>query len=179
MPNRTQQILDLLPALQQWATARAQEAGEPHGLSLRQFAALHFICKGASSPGELARLWQVTPAVLTGIIDRLERRGLVKREPDPDDRRRLRLVVTPAGLAAGQVIERTLTGDLAAQLATLPPEDLANLDHCLAILHDILAALHDPITPASTQREAGGPANVTPCTDDAEADQSMLATTNA
>lgn len=34
---------------------------------------------------------------VTGIIDRLEARGLVERHPDPDDRRVRRLVLTPAG----------------------------------------------------------------------------------
>lgn len=143
MTDRANQILALLPALQQWATSRAQRAGEPHDLSLRQFAALHEIHLGATSPGELARRWQVTPAVLTGIIDRLERRGLVRREPDPADRRRLRLVLTDAGVAARQEIERTLVSDLEERLAEAPLEDLAALDRSLPLLHSTLTALHE------------------------------------
>lgn len=154
MTNRAKQILALLPALQQWATARAQRAGEPHQLSLRQFAALHAIREGATSPGELARRWQVTPAVLTGIIDRLERRGLVRREPDPEDRRRLRLVLTEAGMAASQEIERSLVWDLEERLATARLEDLAALDRTLPLLHSTLTAPHDQVKPAGIESNA-------------------------
>ncbi len=114
--DRAQQTLALLPVLRRWVTARVRWVGADADLSLRQYAALTGISQGASSPGELARLWQVTPAVITGIIDRLERRELVRREPDPNDRRRLRLALTDAGLAASTLVERALTEELAAQL---------------------------------------------------------------
>src|SRR5215210_8684877 len=114
--DRARQTLELLPVLRKWVTARVHWAGADAGLSLRQYAALSGIRQGASSPGELARLWQVTPAVITGVIDRLERRELVRREPDPDDRRRLRLALTATGLAASAHVERVLTEELAAQL---------------------------------------------------------------
>jgi DNA-binding MarR family transcriptional regulator len=102
--DRARQTLELLPVLRRWVTARIRWAGADAGLSLRQYAALSGIRHGASSPGELARLWQVTPAVITGIIDRLQRRELVRREPDPTDRRRLRLALTDAGLAASTLV---------------------------------------------------------------------------
>src|SRR5215208_7348957 len=122
-----QQTLELLPVLRRWVTARVHWAGADSGLSLRQYAALNGIREGASSPGELARLWQVTPAVITGIIDRLERRELVRREPDPNDRRRLRLALTEAGLAASALVERALTEELAAQFAKASPRELDEL----------------------------------------------------
>jgi DNA-binding MarR family transcriptional regulator len=132
--EQARQILALLPVLRQWVTARVQQAGADSDLSLRQYAALQGIREGACSPGELARLWHVTPAVLTGVVDRLERRGLVRREPDPDDRRRLRLALTPDGLKASQRIERALTDDLAAPLATASAAELAELGRALDLL---------------------------------------------
>src|SRR3954464_131507 len=128
------QTLALLPTLRTWVTARVNRAGADACLSLRQYAALGSIQHGASSPGELARLWQVTPAVITGIIDRLERRELVRREPDPDDRRRLRLALTDAGLAASTLVERALTEELAAQLFQASPRELAELGRSLDLL---------------------------------------------
>jgi DNA-binding MarR family transcriptional regulator len=107
---------------------------------MRQYAALHGIRDGANSPGELARLWQVTPAVITGIIDRLERRGLVRREPDPEDRRRLQLALTAAGQAANDAVERTLTAELAAQLANVSDAQRDELRRSLALLQRIFAA---------------------------------------
>ena len=137
------QTLALLPTLRKWVTARVNRAGADACLSLRQYAALHGIRQGASSPGELARLWQVTPAVITGIIDRLERRELVRREPDPDDRRRLCLALTDTGLAASAHVERVLTEELAAQLAQSTPQELAELGRALDLLQRTFAALEE------------------------------------
>ena len=137
------QTLALLPILRKWVTGRVHRAGADACLSLRQYAALSGIRQGASSPGELARLWQVTPAVITGVIDRLERRELVRREPDPDDRRRLRLALTDTGLAASTHVERVLTEELAAQLSRATPQELAKLHCALDLLQRIFAALEE------------------------------------
>src|SRR5215208_6764811 len=139
--DRARQTLELLPILRRWVTARVRWAGVDASLSLRQYAALNGIREGASSPGELARLWQVTPAVITGIIDRLERRELVRREPDPDDRRRLRLALTDTGLAASTLVEGALTEELAAQLSRASPRELAELGRSLDLLQRTFAAL--------------------------------------
>ena len=150
--DRAEQILALLPVLRQWVTARVQSSGAHRGLSLRQYAALHGIREGASSPGELARLWQVTPAVLTGIVDRLESRGLVRREPDPLDRRRLRLALTEDGLEASLEVERALTNDLSVQLAMLSPEELAELGRSLDLLQRLVATLREETSLAVEER---------------------------
>src|SRR5215203_3936718 len=139
--DRAQQTLALLPVLRRWVTARVRRVGADADLSLRQYAALTGISQGTSSPGELARLWQVTPAVITGVIDRLERRELVRREPDPNDRRRLRLALTDPGLAASTLVERALTEELAAQLSQASPRELAELGRALDLLQKTFAAL--------------------------------------
>lgn len=51
------------------------------------------------SMGELADRLFCDASNVTGIIDRLEDRGLVERQPDPDDRRVKRLVLTVDGEA--------------------------------------------------------------------------------
>ncbi len=151
--DRARQTLALLPILRQWVTARVHWAGAHAGLSLRQYAALSGIRQGASSPGELARLWQVTPAVITGVIDRLERRELVRREPDPDDRRRLRLALTETGLAASMLVERALTEELAAQLSQATPQELDELGRALELLQRTFAALEEQ-TPGPVEMSA-------------------------
>src|SRR5215211_5581221 len=148
------QTLALLPILRKWVTGRVHCAGADACLSLRQYAALAGIRQGASSPGELARLWQVTPAVITGVIDRLERRELVRREPDPDDRRWLRLALTDAGLAASAHVEGALTEELAAQLSQASPRELAELGRALDLLQRTFAAL-EAHTPESVEMNAG------------------------
>ncbi|MEX2044412.1 MAG: MarR family transcriptional regulator, partial [Opitutus sp.] len=51
------------------------------------------------SPAELADRTGVTRATITGLIDTLERAGLVTRTPDPDDRRMMCVALTPRGRA--------------------------------------------------------------------------------
>lgn len=52
---------------------------------------------GPRTPAELAEAAGVTRATMTGLIDTLERDGLVKREPDPNDRRMMSVVLTAKG----------------------------------------------------------------------------------
>jgi DNA-binding MarR family transcriptional regulator len=51
-------------------------------------------CGGPRTPAELAEAAGVTRATMTGLIDTLERDGLVKREPDPVDRRMMSVRLT-------------------------------------------------------------------------------------
>src|SRR5262245_4534642 len=52
--------------------------------------------KGPLSAGELAELTGLTTGAITGVIDRLEGAGFVRREDDPRDRRRVIVRVLPA-----------------------------------------------------------------------------------
>jgi DNA-binding MarR family transcriptional regulator len=49
------------------------------------------------STGELAEQMRIRPATLTGLADRLESRGLIRRWTDADDRRVVRVSLTDAG----------------------------------------------------------------------------------
>lgn len=62
---------------------------------------------GPLSPGTLAELTGLAPASVTGILDRLEARGFVRRRRDPEDRRRQ--VVEMLGQRAPEV-ERLFAG---------------------------------------------------------------------
>ncbi|MGH9157257.1 MAG: MarR family winged helix-turn-helix transcriptional regulator [Acidimicrobiales bacterium] len=55
--------------------------------------------RGRLSAGEIAQSTGLTTAAVTALIDRLERRGLVQRTPDPSDRRRVMVEPTPDGIA--------------------------------------------------------------------------------
>ncbi|MFL5520722.1 MAG: MarR family winged helix-turn-helix transcriptional regulator, partial [Gemmatimonadales bacterium] len=81
------------------AVARAVEADiARHGLTTTEFGileALHH--KGPLLLGEIQRKVLVTSGGITYLVDRLVAKGLVKREPSPDDRRARYAVLTPEG----------------------------------------------------------------------------------
>jgi DNA-binding MarR family transcriptional regulator len=56
-----------------------------------------------SSPGELASDLELSSGAMTSRIDRLEQAGLVRRLPDPDDRRSVVVELTEKGVKAWDV----------------------------------------------------------------------------
>ena len=95
-----------------------EEALAPLGLTMAQ---AHFLSclfdQDEQSPKDLARELGVDAGTLTPMMDRLERMGLVRRRPHPDDRRATRICLTEAGLAlrdpvkerCGEVYERLMS----------------------------------------------------------------------
>jgi DNA-binding MarR family transcriptional regulator len=89
---------------------------------------------GAMSPAELANRLGVTRSSVTALVDRLEQAGLVSRQNDPHDRRRLRLVVTADG---DQVLRKTRARSLDA-LRIIDEEQLSAVARALAEVADAL-----------------------------------------
>ena len=79
---------------------------------------------------ELAERLKSDPSNLTGLIDRLEARGLVERRPDPTDRRIKGLALTPAGAR--------LREKLFARLYSAPPAVAALSEKDQRLLRDVL-----------------------------------------
>jgi len=86
------------------------------------------------SAGTLARILHLHPSTLTAILIRLESKRILTRRPDPRDRRRVRVRLTPAGRRLAQpafgAVERAvmlaLTG-LADQKIEITREVLTNI----------------------------------------------------
>ncbi|TMF62603.1 MAG: MarR family transcriptional regulator, partial [Chloroflexi bacterium] len=71
-----------------------------YGLSEGRFqilVRLHHVDGGRIPMGELAEMLDVSPRTVTGLVDNLERDGLVKRVDDPDDRRSVYAEITDQG----------------------------------------------------------------------------------
>jgi DNA-binding MarR family transcriptional regulator len=68
------------------------------------------------SPTTIAERLIVTTASVTSLVDTLERRGLVSRTPDPDDRRRVLVALTDEGRA---LIDRVLPEVVTLQTAVM------------------------------------------------------------
>jgi DNA-binding MarR family transcriptional regulator len=83
--------------------AFSERAATAAGLESRQYQlllALRARPHAAASVTELAEALQVQHHSAVGLIDRTSARGLVERQPDPEDGRRVLVVLTPTGRAA-------------------------------------------------------------------------------
>src|SRR3954466_9856193 len=69
----------------------------PLDLSLPQYRVLALLGEGSTASSVLARRLAVSPPSVTAVVDGLVGRGLVEREADPEDRRRLTLLLTRDG----------------------------------------------------------------------------------
>lgn len=106
-----------------------------HGLSVAQFDVLsHLADVDGLSQTELARRLLVTKGNVGGLIDRLERDGLVERQHDPGDRRSYCLHLTEAGRQAFEAAAPELEALLAEQFGTLSDEEQRELLRLLARL---------------------------------------------
>lgn len=139
--NVTLSLLDIVPRLNRWAEASVSRAAGENRLSLRQLSALTMIESEKTTLGDVARRLMVTPAVVTGLIDRLERRGYVRRINSTDDRRRVLLALTDEGRAAAESVSRRLQEEMAAALASFSAADLEQLDRSLTELRPVATEL--------------------------------------
>jgi DNA-binding MarR family transcriptional regulator len=95
-----------------------------HNLSQGRFTVLMLLFKKQDdhpaplTPAELADLANVKRATMTGLIDTLERDGLVVRAPDPKDRRMMSVTLTAR---ARTLLQRVLPGHFQRMAALMAP----------------------------------------------------------
>jgi MarR family transcriptional regulator for hemolysin len=80
---------------------------------------------GAVRQAELAASLGIEPMSLVSHLDRLEKAGLIQREPDPSDRRGKLVRLTPAAHPQLQQIRRVLDGARRAAMHNFSTTDLA------------------------------------------------------
>jgi DNA-binding MarR family transcriptional regulator len=86
------------------------------------------------SPGELAAHERVTPPSMNRTLNGLEKAGLVARHPADDDARRVRVSITPAGLAQIAETRALRTAWFSQRLADLTPDERRALEAVTPIL---------------------------------------------
>ncbi|SEF35952.1 DNA-binding transcriptional regulator, MarR family [Amycolatopsis pretoriensis] len=73
------------------------ESAREYGLTVQQGQLLCVLMGRPYGMGDLGATLGLEKSSLTGLVDRAVRRGLVRREPDPDDRRAVHVVLTDEG----------------------------------------------------------------------------------
>ena len=103
------------------------------GVTLPRFdvmAALHDAPEGLSM-GEVSRRLMVSNGNVTGIIERLDREGLVRRRTNPDDRRSQLVSLTVSGRTAFEEMAEVYEGWIVAMLSGLCEEEVEQLKYLL------------------------------------------------
>ena len=122
---------------------KVDKAYAPYGgMSLGEFDVLATLRRSGEpytlSPRELTATLMITTGGMTGRLDKLERAGLITRNPDPNDRRGLRVTLTEEGRElVDQAVGAGLAQQHAAVDAALTPEETRQLAD---LLRKLLAA---------------------------------------
>lgn len=90
------------------------------------------------SPGELAEVLHLHPSTVTGILNRLERRGFVIRRPDPADGRKFGVQITRKADAAVAPGPLTVEALVAKALAIFPDAKIEATTEVLIALANVL-----------------------------------------
>jgi DNA-binding MarR family transcriptional regulator len=112
---------------------------QPLGLSFGDFDVLNTLRRRGeaqgSKPSDLAASSLITTGAMTARLDRLERTGLIRRTPDPEDGRGVRVRLTSRGK---RLAERALQAVIAADKAFLQPLDQSERDQVAQALKKLL-----------------------------------------
>ena len=95
---------------------------------------------GSMAPGALARLISLSPATVTGIIDRLEKRNIVTRERSKEDKRKVLIALTPEGERLVEKMPPPLHEAFSRRLEELSEDEQEEIDRVLARIVDMMEA---------------------------------------
>ncbi|MFT4041087.1 MAG: MarR family transcriptional regulator [Thermomicrobiales bacterium] len=106
-----------------------------HGVTVAQWSVLITVYRGdADTPLEIARWIDLDPGALTRLLDRMEDKGLILRQPVDGDRRRIRIALSPRANALAPQLAALADANDAAFFGALPREEQAVFRHLLGEL---------------------------------------------
>ena len=122
----------LLMAAQALFQKRVMGELEGTGLTTGQPKVLDYLGRhDGSVQKEIAQGCQIDPATMTGLLSRMEEKGLIVRRSEGGDRRSLHVYLTEAGWAGQRAARRALEAQGEAVLADLTDEERECLLSCL------------------------------------------------
>jgi MarR family 2-MHQ and catechol resistance regulon transcriptional repressor len=154
------QIMMLNSVIERTGNRRIEE----HGLTLPQWLALGCIGRAGEEGmphSQIGQQLMLSKAPITGIVDRLERAGLVERRADTKDRRVSRAIATPKGLETWWSVKQTLrshSGGIVESCLSSDEQELllrlmGRLLDAFAQSDPTLCDLHSKENPADTALE--------------------------
>jgi DNA-binding MarR family transcriptional regulator len=124
---------------------RMDKAYARFGISRGEFDVLAALRRSGApytlSPRRLSDTLMLTTGGMTGRLDKLERAGLLRRSPDPHDRRALHVTLTNKGLA---MIDDAVEAGLTLQTEALSALDEEQAGQLADLLRQLLAGTVSP-----------------------------------
>ncbi|MEW2414798.1 helix-turn-helix domain-containing protein [Streptomyces sp. NPDC046866] len=150
-------LVHLLRAVTVEFDLRGAEFAAAHGLHPTDLRALIWLLDAGragtkATPGRLGDALRMNSAGVTSLVDRLERLGLVRRERDGQDRRRVLLTVEQKAVDLGWSFFGPLIGNLVAAADDFTPAELDVVHRYLsAALHATAAEGTASLAPGKTE----------------------------
>lgn len=142
----------------------------------------HLLRHGPRAAGDLARGVSLSQATVTGILDRLERGGLVERRRSTVDRRRVEVFLTDAGRELATSVPQPLQERFARRLAQLPERRRKRIDRVLKEIVELMEATQvdaAPVLATEASMDEPGPGGHAPGNGEAKASKPLAPTSAA
>jgi MarR family transcriptional regulator, organic hydroperoxide resistance regulator len=130
-------LADVINSTYRTILRKSEELLSEEDLTRPQFQALRFVAeKGATPMKGISEKLSVTPANVTGIIDRLESKGLLKRGAHAGDRRATIIELTAKGAAVQERVASKYKGFVRGSLKALSRDEQKMLREILLKLQE-------------------------------------------
>jgi DNA-binding MarR family transcriptional regulator len=134
-------ILDAIRKVVRFLRLADSDAQAITGLSAAQLFVLHqLVERQARSVAELAERTLADPSSVSTVVERLVRRGMVRRMRSRDDARRVELRVTPIGMRIMRCAPSAPQERIARRVQALPAAKRGELIRALAVLVETIGA---------------------------------------
>ncbi|WP_329456078.1 MarR family winged helix-turn-helix transcriptional regulator [Streptomyces sp. NBC_01497] len=134
-------IVDSLAQLSFVVQSALGKVATDHGLSVIQLRLLGVLRDREPGMQELARHLGLDKSSMTGLVDRAERRGLVRRDPSPHDGRAVQVSLTEEGHILARVLTVEADRRVLALTAGLTEEQCSRLSLLASTLVSGLSAI--------------------------------------
>ncbi|MER6028387.1 MarR family transcriptional regulator [Streptomyces sp. NPDC001851] len=140
LDSRAMEVFGRIYRLARAMGDRMEKTYQSFGISRGEFDVLATLRRAGEpytlSPRQLSGTLMLTTGGMTGRLDKLEKAGLLRRSPDPHDRRGLKVTLTEKGL---DVIDRAVGAGLAVQTEALSFLDDEQVGQLNGMLRELLA----------------------------------------
>jgi len=137
--NRTREIIFLIRKLMQGGELYTKELNKKYSISAAQLNCLLALYEaGSLPPSQIAKHMMVKSSTVTGVVDRLEQKGLITRIRNSPDRRVITIQLTDAGKDLAHNAPPPIQRKIIKGLEKLSPKEINRIVLGLTKLTDML-----------------------------------------